>query len=177
MRFKLKDGGIKDEETGRIYGLEETVPLLNKLTEKEVYVYELYTYIFDDFDSGEIYSNKELSKEELMFIIERAIKCVGRNDAECASKVCEKATQLLGCEPVSENIRKKETFRYWFANSNNCGGPEFSFKKKEDGEIYNWFEVIRPKYESRRFFTRAKYHLFIGEDDVNLYTPCKFGLD
>ena len=176
MKFTAENGKIKDE-TGKIYNLDETVSLLNSLTENDVYVYELYTYIFDELEIGEIYSHKELSIEELMKLIEKSIKCIGTDNAEWTSRVCEKATELLGCKPTSENIRKKETFRYWFANEHNCGGPQFSFRQdEEDGQIYNWFEVIEPKHESKRFFARSKYYMF-RDGNINLYTPCKFGLD
>lgn len=175
MSFKVVGDKIEDD-TGKIYNLDETVSLLNSLTKDDVYVYELYTFIFDELDIGEIYSNRELSIDELIHIIERSIKCIGTEDAESASRVCKKATQLLGCEPVSENIRKKESFRYWFANENNCGGPEFSYEKQENGQIYNWLEGLNAKYESRRFFAKSRYYMFTGEDDILLYTPCKFAL-
>lgn len=174
MKFTVVGDKIKDD-TGKIYNLDETVSLLNSLTENDVYVYELYTYIFDDLDIGEIYSNRELSIEELMHIIERSIKCIGTEDADSASRVCKKATELLGCKPVSENIRKKESFRYWFANEHNCGGPQFSFRQDKE-EIYDWLKGINAKYKSRRFFAKSKYYMFRGEDDIILYTPCKFAL-
>lgn len=176
MNFKVIEGKIEDE-TGKVYNLDETVSLLNELTKNDVYVYELYTYIFDELDIGEIYSDKELSTKELMHLIERSIKCIGTDDADSTSRVCKKATQLLGCEPTSENIRKKQSFRYWFANEHNCGGPAFSYRlDKEEDEIYDWFEVIKPKHESKRFFAKSKYYMF-KDGNINLYTPCKFGLD
>ena len=168
---------IKDNDTGKVYDLNETVSLLNSLTENDIYVYELYTFIFSELDIGEIYSNRELTIEELIHIIERSIKCIGTEDADSASRVCKKATELLGCEPASENIRKKETFRYYFANEHNCGGPVFSFRQdKEDEQIYDWLKTIYTDYESKRFFAKSKYYMFKGEDDIILYTPCKFGL-
>lgn len=175
MKFAIEDNKIKDE-TGKVYNLDETVSLLNELTKNDVYVYELYTYIFEDLDIGEIYSNTELSIEELLHIIERSIKCIGTDNADSASRVCKKATQLLGCEPTSENIRKKQSFRYWFANEHNCGGPQFSYRQDEEEEIYDWLKGVNTKYKSRRFFAKSKYYMFRGEDDINLYTPCKFAL-
>lgn len=178
MKFKaISYNKIKDNDTGKVYDLHETVSLLNKLTENDVYVYELYTFIFDELDIGEIYSNKELSPEELIHIIERSIKCIGTEDADSASRVCKKATQLLSCEPSYENIRKKESYRYYFANEHNCGGPATSFSYRQNKEeIYDWLKTVYTDYESKRFFAKSKYYMFTGEDDILLYTPCKFGL-
>lgn len=174
---KIKDDTGKIYDLDETYNLDKTVALLNSLTENDIYIYELYTYIFDELDIGEIYSDKELSIDELIHIIERSIKCIGTEDADSASRVCKKATELLGCKPTYENIRKKQSFRYYFANEHNCGGPAFSYRQdKEEDEIYDWLKGLNTKYKSRRFFAKSKYYMFKGEDDILLYTPCKFAL-
>lgn len=131
-----------------------------------VYVYQLYTYIFHDYDDGRIYSEKELSIEELMHLITRAIKIIGEWNAENASDVCKKCNELLGSTPSRRNIDELIDVHYNFANDYNCGGY-FRKRKINDwlGDSYH--------YKSKRFFT---WYEPTDLEFARRYVPCRFGL-
>ena len=132
-----------------------------------VYIYEVYNYIFDDYISARIYSDKDLLENgELMVLIEKAIKVVGEHDGEDPRKIAEKVNEWLGVEPSRRNITEYVDVSYTFANSYNCGGY---FGNEE---IYDWIDREDKDFVSKRFFTWRED----WQDKRRYYYPCRFGL-
>lgn len=131
-----------------------------------VYIYELYNYIFDDYVSARIYSNKDLlENNELMVLIEKAIKVIGESDGEDPKAIVKKINEWLGVKPSRRNIAEYIDVNYIFANSCNCGGY---FGNEE---IYDWIDG-EGDFISKRFFTWQED----WKDKRRYYSPCRFGL-
>jgi len=131
-----------------------------------VYIYEIFNYIFDDFVSARIYSDRDLlENNELMTLIERAIKVIGEGYGEDPSKIAEKINEWLGVEPSRRNIQEYVDIRYKFANSCNCGGY---FGNEE---IYDWLRG-EGDFVSKRFFTWYENWM----NKKRYYSPCRFSL-
>ena len=133
-----------------------------------IYIYELYGWNFEDYVSGRIYSDHDLLEEnELMTLIEKAIKCVGETNSDDPEKIANKVNEFLGVEPSRRNIAEYVDIRYTFANGCNCGGY---FGNKE---IYNWLEGDDCDFISKRFFTWWEN----WKTKVRFYEPCRYSLD
>lgn len=131
-----------------------------------VYIYEIYNWIFDDYIFARIYSDKDLlENDELMVLIEKAIKVVGESNGEDPRAIAKKINKWLGVEPSRRNVEEYVDVNYKFANSCNCGGY---FGNEE---IYDWIDG-EGDFISKRFFTWWED----WEDKRRYYSPCRFGL-
>ena len=134
-----------------------------------IYIYGLYSYIFDDYLEGRIFSKKELSNEELGELIGKAIKVLGEDKSEDPRTICKYINEkILKTNPEYTDIKRFREAQYIFANSYNCGG--YHGQKK----INDWLKTYETKkddsYKSKRVFTWWES----WPDRIRYYVPTKF---
>ena len=134
-----------------------------------MYIYRVETFFWNETSTGEIYSEKELSPNDLQKLLIKAIKIIGDWNGTQIIDICKKCNELLGTKPTRRNITEIIDVSYYYADSSNCGGYDEDKEKNND-----WLKsVIKPHYISPRFYTWY-INNYTG---IREYVPAKIGLN